>query len=138
MGNDLVRFIATVFKRPVVTSGCSSGGVLSCWLSAYAMPHQLRGAVLEDPPLFASELTPIYGPSIPPDHRRPGLRADGEVSWRPMERRRLRQDERPPGAGLQNIKDHDPEWGRAFWEGTVAASCPHDRMLAGVKTPVPS
>ncbi|MET0272872.1 MAG: alpha/beta hydrolase, partial [Phenylobacterium sp.] len=49
MGNDLVRFIATVIKRPVVTSGCSSGGVLSCWLSAYALPGQLRGAVYEDP-----------------------------------------------------------------------------------------
>src|SRR5262245_42018235 len=64
MGNDLVRFIATVIKRPVITSGCSSGGVLSAWLSAYAMPGQLRGAVYEDPPLFASELTPLYGPSI--------------------------------------------------------------------------
>jgi hypothetical protein len=64
MGNDLVRFIATVIKRPVVTSGCSSGGVLSCWLSAYALPGQLRGAVLEDPPLFASELTPAVGHSV--------------------------------------------------------------------------
>ena len=49
MGNDLVRFIATVIKRPVITSGCSSGGVLSAWLSAYALPGQLRGAVYEIP-----------------------------------------------------------------------------------------
>ncbi len=43
MGNDLVRFIALVIKRPVITSGCSSGGVLSAWLSAFAMPG-LNGA----------------------------------------------------------------------------------------------
>ena len=44
MGNDLVRFIATVIKQPVITSGCSSGGLLSAWLSAFAMRGQLRGA----------------------------------------------------------------------------------------------
>ena len=64
MGNDLVRFIATVIKRPVVTSGCSSGGLLSAWLSAFALPGQVRGAVCEDPPFFASETTPLVGQSI--------------------------------------------------------------------------
>src|SRR5437764_10268453 len=54
MGNDLVRFIATVIKRPVMTSGCSSGGLLSAWLSAFALPGQLRGAVCGDAPLFSS------------------------------------------------------------------------------------
>jgi hypothetical protein len=53
MGNDLVRFIALAIKRPVVTSGCSSGGVLSAWLSAFAMPGQIRGSHYEDPPLFS-------------------------------------------------------------------------------------
>ena len=135
MGNDLVRFIATVIKRPVVTSGCSSGGVLSCWLSAYAMPHQLRGAVLEDPPLFASELTPIYGPSIrqsivgPIFERMAKFLGD---QWSIGDFTKM--SGRPEPA--QNIKEYDPEWGRAFFEGTVAASCPHDRMLAAVKTPV--
>jgi len=37
-GDDLVRFIALVIKRPVIGSGLSSGGVISAWLSAYAMP----------------------------------------------------------------------------------------------------
>ena len=64
MGNDLVRFIALVIKRPVITSGCSSGGVLSAWLSAFAMPGQVRGSRYEDPPLFSSETDPLYGQSI--------------------------------------------------------------------------
>jgi len=64
MGNDLVRFIALVIKRPVITSGCSSGGVLSAWLSAFAMPGQVRGSHYEDPPLFSSETDPLYGQSI--------------------------------------------------------------------------
>ncbi len=56
-----------------------------------------------------------------------------------MERRRLG---RPAEAGAwaggtaQTLKEYDPEWGRAFYEGTVAASCRHDRMLASVRTPV--
>ena len=57
MGNDLVRFIAVQVKRPVIVSGNSSGGVLASWLAAFAMPGQVRGAHLEDPPLFASEVT---------------------------------------------------------------------------------
>src|SRR5678816_3958827 len=36
----------------------------------------------------------------------------------------------------QSLKEYDPEWGRAFWTGSVAASCRHDRMLASVKVPV--
>ena len=65
MGNDLVRFIALVIKRPVITSGCSSGGVLSAWLSAFAMPGQVRGSHYEDPPLFTSE----FNPSSPANER---------------------------------------------------------------------
>src|SRR5262249_32281528 len=36
----------------------------------------------------------------------------------------------------QNLKEYDPEWGRAFWTGTVAASCDHARMLSSVKVPI--
>ncbi len=36
----------------------------------------------------------------------------------------------------QNLKEYDPEWGKAFWTGTVAASCRHERMLSSVKAPV--
>ena len=58
-GNDLVRFIALAIGRPVIVSGLSSGGVISAWLSAYAMPGSVRGAHYEDPPLFSSESTPL-------------------------------------------------------------------------------
>jgi hypothetical protein len=36
----------------------------------------------------------------------------------------------------QNLKEYDPEWARAFWTGSVAASCDHARMLSAVKVPV--
>ena len=36
----------------------------------------------------------------------------------------------------QNLREYDPEWGKAFWSGTVAASCDHARMLGAVKVPV--
>ena len=36
----------------------------------------------------------------------------------------------------QHLKEYDPEWGRAFWEGSASASCDHARMLASVKCPV--
>src|ERR1700761_394420 len=63
-GNDLVRLIDLVIKRPVIVSGLSSGGVLSAWLAAFAQPGQVRAAVWEAPPLFSSETSPAYGPSI--------------------------------------------------------------------------
>lgn len=149
MGNDLVRFIATVIKKPVITSGCSSGGVISAWLSAFALPGQLRGAIYEDPPLFACLPSPLIGPSIKQaigpflhlqamylgDQWRIGdwqgfRKALGEASS-PM-LRMIKPAEEPP----QNIQEYDPEWGRAFWEGTVAASCPPEAMLPHVKVPV--
>ncbi len=44
-----------------------------------------------------------------------------------------------PGYGespSQNLKEYDPEWGRAFVNGTVAAICDHERMLSAVNVPV--
>jgi len=149
MGNDLVRFIARVIARPVVTSGCSSGGLLSAWLSAFALPGQLRGAVWEDPPFFSSETTPLVGQSIrqaigPLFHLNSiylgdqwrvgdwqGLRKAAANHPLPL----LRMIPLPPEPG-QNMKEYDPEWGRAFWEGTVAKSCPHEVLLSQVKVPV--
>src|SRR5581483_8111615 len=64
MGNDLVRFIDAVIRRPTYVSGLSSGGVLSAWLSAYAKPSQVVAAHYEDPPLFSSEVRPAVGPGI--------------------------------------------------------------------------
>jgi pimeloyl-ACP methyl ester carboxylesterase len=156
MGNDLVRFIDLVIGRPTIVSGLSSGGVLSAWLSAYAKPGQVRGALWEDPPLFASELNPVYGPAI--------RQCIGPVfalyskwlgdqwsigNWEGLQAAAPRElpawiamllDPMLSGGNTagppQNLKEYDPEWGRAFWSGTVAASCDHARMLSSVKVPV--
>ena len=146
MGNDLVRFIALVIKRPVITSGCSSGGVLSAWLSAFAMPGQVRASHYEDPPLFASEYNPLYGHSIRQAAVGQAFETfakflgdqwsvgdwTGLVASRAAGARGNAGAQGPP----QNLKEYDPEWGRAFIEGTVGLSCPHERMLAQVKVPV--
>jgi hypothetical protein len=58
MGNDLVRFIALAIGRPVIVSGNSSGGLLAAWLSAYAIPGQIRGVHCADAPFFTSEVHP--------------------------------------------------------------------------------
>jgi pimeloyl-ACP methyl ester carboxylesterase len=149
MGGDLVRFISLVIKRPVITSGCSSGGVLSCWLSAYAMPGQLRASHYEDPPLFSSEFNPLYGQSI---RQAAGPLFEGMAlylgdqwsigDWAGLQAARSKRDgmAMPGGAKTseppQNLKEYDPEWARAFYTGAVAQSCPHQRMLAQVKVPV--
>ena len=150
-GNDLVRFISTVIGKPVIVSGCSSGGVLAAWLSAYAMPGQIRAAHCEDAPLFASELVPAFGHGI--------MQAAGPMfmmwnrylgdqwsvgDWPAMYK--LMTDNTPfdvvekmfpdGNEAPQFFKEYDPEWARAFYEGTVAQSCPHDIMLSKVKTPI--
>jgi len=152
MGHDLVRFLDGVVGRPAIVSGLSSGGVLAAWLSAYAKPGQVIGALYEDPPLFASQVDPKCGPSI-----RQGIGSifalwskylgdqwsigdwDGMAAAAPRELPPLlaaivagAASAEPP----QNLKEYDPEWARAFWTGTVAASCDHARMLASVKVPV--
>jgi len=152
MGNDLVRFIDIAIGRPTLVSGLSSGGVLSAWLSAYARPGQIRGACYEDPPLFSSEVGPACGHSL-----RQAIGAmfalwsrnlgdqwsvgdwDGMLAAAPRELPAWLAALASAMAGAappQNLKEYDPEWARAFWTGTVAASCDHARMLASVKVPV--
>ncbi len=152
MGNDLVRFISGRIGRPTIVSGLSSGGVLAAWLSAYGEPGMVRGAHYEDPPVFSSEVSPACGHSIRQSigpmfglwSRYLGDQWsigdwDGMIAAAPREV--------PPGIAAivagraaegvpQRLKEYDPEWGRAFWTGTVAASCDHARMLASVKVPV--
>jgi pimeloyl-ACP methyl ester carboxylesterase len=158
-GNDLVRFIDIVIGRPTLVSGLSSGGVLAAWLSAYAKPGQVRGAVYEDPPLFSSETRPACGPSI-----RQGMGpvfavwskwlgdqwsvGDWAGSLRAIPREvppvllgglaaMADAQSPPPGAEPpQNLKEYDPEWARAFVTGTVGAGCDHAAMLASVRVPV--
>jgi len=158
-GNDLVRFIDIVIGRPTLVSGLSSGGVLAAWLSAYAKPAQVRGAVYEDPPLFASETKPACGPSI-----RQGMGPVFAVwskwlgdqwsvgDWAGALQAIPREvppvllgglaamadaQSPPPGAEPpQNLKEYDPEWARAFVTGTVGAGCDHAAMLASVRVAV--
>jgi pimeloyl-ACP methyl ester carboxylesterase len=148
MGNDLVRFLDLVIGRPAIVSGLSSGGVLAAWLSAYAKPGQVRAALYEDPPLFASEVRPAVGPGIRQcigplfdlwstflgDQWSIGAwdaMREGSAARLPEHLRFIPVPDEPP----QNLKEYDPEWGRSFWTGTVAAACDHERMLRSVKVP---
>jgi pimeloyl-ACP methyl ester carboxylesterase len=148
IGNDLVRFLDLVVGRPAIVSGLSSGGVLSAWLSAYAKPGQVRAAHYEDPPLFASEVRPAIGPgirqSIGPlfnlwntflgDQWSIGAfdaMRHGSAAFLPDHLKFIPVPDEPS----QELKEYDPEWGRSFWNGTVAGACDHDRMLRSVKVP---
>ena len=148
MGNDLVRFIDVVIGRPTLVSGLSSGGVLSAWLSAYAKPGQVTAAHYEDPPLFSSEVRPAIGPGIRQcigplfdlwstylgDQWSIGAwdaMREGSAEYLPEHLKFFSVPDEPP----QNLKEYDPEWGRSFWSGIVAASCDHERMLRSVQVP---
>ncbi len=154
-GNDMVRFIALAIKRPVIVSGLSSGGVISAWLSAYAMPGLIRGAHYEDPPLFSSDVKPACGHNIrqtigPIFALMSKYLGDQWSVGDFVGMQRAIKTELPEwlanvmtmmsasgnGEVPQNLKEYDPEWARAFWEGSVYASCDHARMLARVKSPV--
>jgi len=138
-----------VIERPTIVSGLSSGGVLAAWLSAYAPPGLVLAAHYEDPPLFASEVTPAYGHSIRQsigpmfamwskylgDQWSVGDWA-GMAASAASELPPWMASFAPPQQPPQNLKEYDPEWGRAFWTGTVGASCDHARMLQAVKVPV--
>lgn len=149
MGNDLVRFIATVIKRPTLVAGNSSGGLLAAWLSAYAMPGQIRAVLCEDAPFFASETEPMFGPGIRQcagpvfsliqryigDQWSIG-NVDGLKDAQKADRHPLNQLLSHAEGVPQNLKEYDPEWGKAFSEGKVALNCPHETLLSQVKTPV--
>lgn len=154
IGNDLVRFIDDVIGRPTIVAGLSSGGVTAAWLSAYAKPGQVVAAYYEDPPLFSSQVDPAYGQSIR-QAIGPLFAAmakylgdqwsigdwDGMVAALPSELPESMAmiagafgvgSDGPP----QELREYDPEWGRAFWTGAFYASCDHERMLRSVKVPV--
>ncbi|HEX4111824.1 MAG TPA: alpha/beta hydrolase [Stellaceae bacterium] len=150
-GNDLVRFIHLIIKRPTIVAGLSSGGVLTAWLSAYAPPGLVRAAYYEDPPLYSSEVTPACGHSI----RQSGIGnlfplfikhlgdqwSVGDWPGMVAAARSVLPKEALAMAGFgdeppQNLKEYDPEWARAFWTGSGTVGCDHDRMLKNVKVPV--
>lgn len=146
IGNDLVRFIDLVISRPVIVSGLSSGGVLTAWLTAYAKPDQVIAAHYEDPPLFASQVRPAVGPGVRQtigpmfnlwstflgDQWSIGAwdaMREAAGTFLPEHLRFLPVPDEPP----QQLKEYDPEWGRAFWTGSVAAACDHEQMLRDVR-----
>ena len=158
LGNDLVRFIDLVIGRPTLVSGLSSGGVLAAWLSAYAKPGQVRGAVYGDPPLFSSETRPACGRRSARAWARcsrsgasglatSGRSATGRARWGHdrevppvlLSGLAAMAGSPPPPSGAeppQNLKEYDPEWARAFVTCTVTAGCDHAAMLASVRVPV--
>ncbi|MET8759962.1 alpha/beta hydrolase [Lentzea sp. NPDC004782] len=157
-GGDLVRFIDRVIGRPVVVSGMSSGGVLAAWLSAFAAPGQVRAAVWEDAPLFASETNPSVGQSIRQAvgpifqiwHTWLGRQwSIGDVAGMQTamsrELPRWMSDALPHVTGdtgdqqdgiPQNLREYDPEWAEAFVSGRASLCCDHENMLSKVKVPV--
>ncbi|MFC5138876.1 alpha/beta fold hydrolase [Actinomycetospora rhizophila] len=158
-GADLERFIDLVIGRPTLVSGMSSGGVLSAWLSAFAKPGAIRGAVWEDPPVFASQTTPAVGPGIRQaigpvftawntwlgDQWKvgdlDGLMRAMPTALPPEILRALASMIPPPAPDAapppgQNLREYDPEWGRAFVSGAATASCDHETMLRHVRVPV--
>lgn len=159
-GADLVRFVDLAIQRPTYVSGMSSGGVLAAWLCAFAKPGQIRGGIWEDAPFFASEKNPRTGQSV---DQGMGLTFalwnkylgdqwslgdwDGMQRALPtvMPRSTLQglakmfpipADAPRPVGPPQNMKEYDPEWGKAFVSGSASASCDHENMLLHVKVPV--
>jgi pimeloyl-ACP methyl ester carboxylesterase len=158
-GGDLVRFIDRVIKRPVIVSGLSSGGTIAAWLSAFAAPGQIRAAVYEDAPLFASEANPVCGPSIRQgvgpmftlwskwlgnqwsignwDGMRHAMPRELPASMlRALAAMAPADTNQPPDGPPQDLREYDPEWGHAFTSGRATASCDHENMLSHVKVPV--
>ena len=162
MGNDLVRFLDLIVGRAAIVSGNSSGGLLAAWLAAFAKPGQLRGAVLEDAPVFAAEVTPSCGPAIRQaigpifalwnkwlgDQWSIGDWAGMQAAmpsetppWLPaaLASMAVKKPTAPPpdfSVPPQNMREYDPEWGRAFYSGTATMSCDHTLMLASARVPV--
>ncbi|KAL2201660.1 hydrolase [Sarocladium strictum] len=157
-GNDLVRFIDRVIGRPVVVCGLSSGGLIAAWLAAYALPGQIIGAVLEDPPIFSSQLSPPVGQSAKQGFAFPLFSAwtkwlgpqwsigneDGfkanigrEMPWwfADAVAGASKEGAQTIGAGLPP-RYYDPGWASAFEAGKMNVNCDHEAMLKQVKVPV--
>lgn len=151
IANDVVRFIQLVIGRPTIVAGNSSGGVVAAWLAAYAPPGLVRGVYLEDAPIFSSELTPACGNGL---HQSAvsnlfwlfstylgdqwsigdweGMIAAAPSKIPPWVLAWIAKSDGPP----QNLKEYDPEWGRAFLSGTATAGCSHKEILQSVKVPM--
>ncbi|CAK7219894.1 hypothetical protein SCUCBS95973_003975 [Sporothrix curviconia] len=154
-GSDLVRFIDLVVQRPVVVAGLSSGGVMSAWLSAFAKPGQIVGAIYEDPPLFASEAKPAVGQSVLQTVAGPyfdlwykwlggqwtigdttGMNSSTSKEIPSWIQQYLTPGQGPAGLDI-DLTEYDPEWGHAFVSGSIGTSCDHQTLLTQVKKSTP-
>ena len=133
---------------PLDLKPSTSDGTRRTYWCAAAKPGQVVAACFEDPPLFASQVQPPTGPgirqSIGPMFDLWSTFLGDQWSIGAWDAMRAAAPERLPSsmAGFpigaeprQELKEYDPEWGKAFWTGTVAASCDHERMLRSVKVP---
>lgn len=157
-GNDLVRFIDRAIGRSVVVCGLSSGGVIAAWLSAFAAPGQILAAVYEDPPLFASEISPAVGHSIRQTFAYHLFRmwdkwigpqwsvdnVNGLMEalqhdmppWLPKAMAMVKSAGKIPIDLGAPPRVYDPEWANVFYTGRGALTCDHDAMLKHVKVPI--
>ena len=53
-GNDIIWFIKNVIKEETVISGHSNGALTAAYVAAYG-GNQIKGLVLEDPPVFSTQ-----------------------------------------------------------------------------------
>lgn len=53
-GNDIIWFIENVIKQETVVSGHSNGALTAAYIAAYG-GDMVKGAVLEDPPVFSTQ-----------------------------------------------------------------------------------
>jgi pimeloyl-ACP methyl ester carboxylesterase len=140
-------------------AGHSSGGTIAAWLAAFAKPGQIRASVWEDTPIFSSETNPCCGHSIlqgiGPIFALRNKWLGDQWSIGDYEGMQRAFGEEIPGpivkaisgfipatgaAGSpeppQNLREYDPEWGKAFVSGSATASCDHENMVSHVKVPV--
>lgn len=53
-GDDIITFLKEVIQKPTVLSGHGTGGLQAAYIAAYG-GDQVKGLLLEDPPVFSSE-----------------------------------------------------------------------------------
>ena len=143
MGNDLVRFIDLVIGRPDDRERPLVGRRPLRVAVGVRQARPGRRRALRGPAAVRVGGAAGHRSRDPPVHR-PAVRPLEHLPRRPVVDRRVGRDARAaPRAGCpstcgssrspdeppQNLKEYDPEWGRSFWTGTVAASCDHERML---------
>ena len=154
MGNDLVRFIDGVIGRPTdrrrsLVRRCPvrlAVGLRPARARWSARTTRIRPCSRRRSGRWSGRASARASGRCSPTWRSTsatsGPSATG-TAWsprsRPNSRRTCSSSPRSSGSATRRrrpLKEYDPEWGRAFWTGSVSAACPHDVMLRAVKVPV--